>query len=407
MTRKTATKASAKTPAPAPRKRKAHHQLNDDDTLRLWVAAAGRCELCADPVGFSTTTFRELNLAERAHIIGQGEGEKSPRYDPVLSPKLGASIENVMLLCRPCHKEIDSPKTRGKYPTELLLEKKQLHEERIKFLTSLKAKRTRVVAFTTRIQQSAGGAQSPTTLHRDDMHEAILPDYFPDQHDPTRINVDLPTEESPAHWDQLRRKIARDWERLIEDDVQHLSVFSFGKMPAVMELGRRIGDARKVRPMNVRQGVATSWLKREQVPTQFKLEVSNSPAQAATDVLLLLSLSGQIEPQQYREVVPEGCPVFEITHSGVADPTEQYRPGNDWLIAEGQLREFTEAYRKMLTRITQVHGQGATIHLIAAAPTPVLLEVGRHYRPNQHPRMLIYNCVGRQFNAAFYLGEEL
>lgn len=403
------TKKTAKTKASAgkPQKRKAHHQLNEDDTLRLWVAAAGRCELCTEPVGFSTTTFRELNLAERAHIIGQGEGEKSPRFDPVLSPKLGSSIENIMLLCRACHKEIDASRTRAKYPTELLLEKKRLHEERIHFLTSLRAKRTRVVAFTTRIQQSTGGTQAPTSLHRDDMHEAILPDYFPDQHDPTRIVVDLPTKESAAHWDQMKETVRGKWERQIGDELDHLSIFSFGKMPAVIQLGHCIGDARKVRPMNVRQGAATPWLKDELVPAEFEFETLSPDMEAPnTDVVVLLSLSGEIEPHQYEGRVPDGCPMYTITHTGVTNPTAEYAPGTDWLIAESQLRQFTRLFRGLVTRIQKVHTQQTTIHLLTAAPTPVLLEVGRHYRQNQHPRLLIYNCIQQKFSPAFYLGDQ-
>jgi len=39
----------------------------------LWGKAAGRCELCNKPLYQHSITQDELNLAEAAHIVGQGE----------------------------------------------------------------------------------------------------------------------------------------------------------------------------------------------------------------------------------------------------------------------------------------------------------------------------------------------
>lgn len=261
-----------------------------------------------------------------------------------------------MLLCLECHKLIDSSATRDKYPTELLQEKKQIHEERIRYLTSLRAEQTRVVVFQTRIQQSADGtepAQTPVVLHRNDLYEAILPDFFPDQQDPSRVALDLPTDESDGHWEQLRQSITRRWERLDTDELPHLSVFCLGKMPAIMHFGRCLGDTRKVRPMNIQQGVPTRWMSNEQVAADFKYEVDYPHvSDAAADVLLLLSLSGEIEPHQYAGQVPEGISVYRITHSHLTDPTHSSTPNADWLVAESQLKEFTRLYRGLLSRIS-------------------------------------------------------
>lgn len=378
-----------------------HQNLDEWNTLLLWVAAGGRCQKCKNLLTASRTTFEELNLAERAHIFGQG-GETSPRHDPVQSPALAKSIDNVMLLCRDCHKEVDDKKTRDNYPPELLQEMKSKHEEGIRYLTSLKADRTRVIAFQTPIQQSQGASaqQKPTILHRKNMHEAILPDFFPDQENPSRIDIDLPTTESESHWEQLLQSTTRRWDRLGADELEHLSIFCLGKMPAVMHFGVLVGDARSVRTMNVQQGVATRWRSNDQIPGDFAYAVRRpeEPRGVAPNVVVVLSLSGTVEPQQYNRAVPEDAPTYEISN-----PTK-YR-NTDWLIAEKQLKDFKKLYRDLLSEIQATHGQGTVIHLVAAAPTPIVFEVGRQYRPNHHPRMLVYNCVSRQFTPAFFLGD--
>lgn len=383
------------------KKRKAHQNLNERDTLLLWVAAGGRCEMCRKLLTESGTTFSELNLAERAHIVGQG-GPTSPRHDSVLSPALATDPDNVMLLCFDCHAEIDDPKTRGRYTVDVLRGLKEAHEERIRYLTSLDAKRTRVVVFQTAIQQSRASdapAQRTTTLHREDLHETILPDHFPDQKEPSRIRIDLPTAEADSHWAQLQQSVARKWDRLDVDEMEHLSVFCLGKMPAVAYFGQQVGDARKVRTMNVQQGVPTRWRSDDQVSSSFQYVVTRpeEALRAHKDVLLLISLTGMIEEGQYVGAVPAGAAKYQIA-------TAETHRHQDWLIAEKQLKEFKQLYRALLSEIQEKHGQDTTIHLLAAAPTPVVFEIGRQYRPNHHPTLLIYNCVAMKYEAAFPLG---
>lgn len=382
---------------------KGHQNLGPDDTIRLWVAAGGRCELCLKLLNISDKSWLHLNLSERAHIIGQGDGAGSPRYDPVLSPQLANSLDNVMLLCFDCHKEIDDKQTRDRYTPEVLQKMKAAHEDRIRYLTSLEAERTRVIVFQTRIQQNRDGelpGQTNPVLHRADLYDAILPDYYPDQQEPSRISIELPTAESPEHWNQLLPTIKKKWERLDADEIPHLSVFSLGKIPAIVHLGRLVGDARKVRTMNVQQGVATRWTSDDQIPSAFEYVVTSpKKSKPAADVLLLISLSGQIEEKQYVGVVSEDMPCYQISHT-----LKPLTP--DWLIAEKQVKDFRKIYRDLLSSIQETHGQEATIHLLIAAPTAIVFEIGRQYRPNHHPKVIIYNCVGRQFQPAFQLGEH-
>lgn len=373
-----------------------HKNLGTQDTKFLWAAAGGRCQLCNKLLTESAVTFKERNIGERAHIQGQG-GPGAPRHDPHLSPTLARSLGNIMLLCLECHDEIDSDQER--FPAEMLQDVKRRHEERIRYLTSLKPKRTRVVALQTHILQGMHGGDpvyQAVTLHADDLHDAILPDHFPDQDHPNRIRLDLSTTESPSHWEQAKQLLLQKWNRMDLDELEHLSVFALGKMPAVVYFGRLLGSTRKLKVMNVQRGVPTRWKSDDQVPRDLTFEVSEPEPARGRDAVLVLSLSGTIELAQYREVMPPDAVVYEITI-----PEAHRDP--DWLVAASQLEAFSRAYKGVLGRIQKTHGQDVTIHLIAAAPTPVLIEAGRQYRPNQHPRLLVYNCVNKRFSSAFEL----
>lgn len=379
-----------------------HQNLNSWQTILLWVAAGGRCERCRKLLTESDTSYRQLNLAERAHIVGQG-GAKSPRHDAQLSPVLATSRDNIMLLCFDCHAEIDDSKTRDQFPADALRDMKALHEERIKYLTSLDAKRTRVIAFQTAIQQSRDGEaslQQQTTLHKGDLHDAILPDYFPDRSKPSFIEVDLPTEEDPAHWEQLKKTIKAKWDKQDVEGVEHLSVFCLGKIPAIVLFGRLVGNTRKVTAMNVQQGVATRWKHREQVPETFAYQVTypEESEGAKKDVVLLVSLSGLIELGQYNRATPSDAATYVISNQSAHRHV-------DWLVAEQQVIEFRTLYQRLLSEIQERHGQNATVHLLLAAPTPIVFEAGRQYRPNQHPPLRVYNCVNRRYEYALSLGE--
>ena len=382
---------------------KAHKNLNETDTRLLWVAAGGRCEICRELLTESKLSYHQVNLAERAHIVGQG-GKSSPRHDAKLSDSLATSRDNIMLLCFNCHQEIDAAETKHKWPVERLKKYKEVHEERIKYLTSLDAKRTRVLVFQTAIQQSREGEdsiQQSVSLRRDDLHDAILPDYFPDAKDPSRIRIDLPTEETSDHWNQLKTVTKKKWDKLDHEDLEHLSVFCLGKIPAVVYFGRLVGNTRGVRIMNVQQGVPTRWKSHNLVPKDFEYQVRRPEKEKCgkKDVLLIISLSGKVELNQYSTVTPSNAAVYRIDNK-----TGNFHP--DWLIVEEQVKKFQTTYQHLMSEIQEIHGQDSIVHLLIAAPTPIVFEIGRLYRPNQNPVLNIYNCVNKRFEFAFTLGVK-
>lgn len=377
---------------------KGHTNLNDFDTIRLWVAAGGRCEICNDLLTESPLTFEPLNRAERAHIVGQG-GPKAPRHHLVDSKLKADQIDNVMLLCYDCHNLIDTRSVDPQYSVENLQALKRQHEERIWYLTDLKPKRTRLVAFTTTIQQSEGEdcTQQPTSLSFQEMRDAAMPDFFPDQAEPSRLAFRPTTPESPEHWSELRKSIKRRWEKLDLEDAEHLSIFCLGKMPAVAYFGRLVGSTTTLRTMNVQEGGPVRWREASQVPENFAFEVDPLPAHlnATKDVIVCLSLSGVIENRQFHHAAPADAPVIHLS-------TREGHRHKNFLIAHKQLRDFRRAFSQLLSSIQERFGQECRIHLMMAAPAPIVFEVGRQHQAH-HPVTLLYNCISQKFHFAFTL----
>ena len=102
----------------------------------VWAKSAGRCQFqnCNEPlIGHLIAGNRGANKGYVAHIIA--DSSKGPRGDEKLSAQLANKPDNVMLLCDPCHREIDK-ENPDKYSADLLREMKREHEEWVQTVLS-------------------------------------------------------------------------------------------------------------------------------------------------------------------------------------------------------------------------------------------------------------------------------
>ena len=88
---------------------------------RLYAKSSNQCALpkCEAPI-----IVNDIPVGEICHI--RARRKKGPRYDPSLTAQDRDAYSNLLLLCRTCHKLIDSDP--GTYTSELLSEIKQMHE---------------------------------------------------------------------------------------------------------------------------------------------------------------------------------------------------------------------------------------------------------------------------------------
>jgi hypothetical protein len=90
---------------------------------RLYAKSNNRCAMpkCQDPI-----ILNEVPVGEICHI--KARNKKGPRYDAILTAIEKDDYPNLLLLCRTCHKVIDSD--QHTFTPELLAEIKSIHEEK-------------------------------------------------------------------------------------------------------------------------------------------------------------------------------------------------------------------------------------------------------------------------------------
>lgn len=164
--------------------REVRKSVSDNTRRALWGRGAGVCYMCHRPLtGDLLTGKDELNLGYVAHIVGSVSD--GPRGSKQRSSVLADSIDNLMLLCNDHHRAIDHPQHWRDYPEELLLRIKQSHEAKVAVVTQIPPDRkTTVLLF------GAGIGDHDGALSAERAKNAVFPDRYPDQREPTILGMD-------------------------------------------------------------------------------------------------------------------------------------------------------------------------------------------------------------------------
>lgn len=342
----------------------------------LWAKAAGRCEFrgCSKLVFRDGLTKQRSNLSVISHIVAYWPG--GPRGHAVRSPALCQDISNLMLTCRDHSKLIDDAALVPEYPEELLLEFKREHEERIARLTGITADaQTRILLF----QACING--SPVTINETAAVQAALPRYPADERAFTISLNDIGAITSSQAMAIASRAIEdklAELRRLEHNAVRHLSVFAQAPISLLVLLGRRLGDTRELDAFQ-RHRTTQSWAWPEvEKPQEFFHQRELRPP-TGSEVAVVLSVSGQVDLAAVTGgLLPEGTGVFEI---------RARRRGLDFLKTRARLDAFALEARSLMS---DLHEAGATkIHIFAAVPAPVAIELGRAAR-KMHGELVVY-----------------
>lgn len=332
----------------------------------LWARAAGRCEFrgCNKFLLEDTVTKKKRKINHIAHIVSWTPS--GPRGNEN-SEKLAKDISNLMLTCVEHNNLIDDPKYVDEYPVELLQQYKREHEERIRRVTGLgKDYGTRIVKMYSKIQD-----QTPQ-ISDDAIYEAIMP-YYPLD---TALNIDLTqVEDIETAKKQIKRHI--DLHVLSEESEISYSIFCMCKIPYTCYLGYVLGNKVKSEIYQFFRDTQ-DWKWKEGESGEFQI-IRPSIEQSQSDVDLLIEVSGNID----RTLIPN-YPVYSLK----AD-----KPGFLFLKTRRQVIEFVIKFRELLSEIRDMHGEKVTVHLILAAPNPIVFELGKAIMKNIDPTIVLYDKV--------------
>jgi hypothetical protein len=334
----------------------------------LWVRAAGRCELktCNRLLFVSSVTKAPINHAEMAHIWPFSD--RGPRGGTGDKPSNVDGIDNLMLLCAACHKEIDDDKDGVRFSLDLLRRWKREHEDRIRRVTGIDPLNGSHVLI-----YCAGIDGDRLRINPNDANAALFSlDMFPADENPMIIQMTSEEKDSDSeYWRREDSDLVKAFERRVEDlfsrpEFTHLSVFARAPMPLMIRLGSLISDKINTQIYQLhREPVQTwAWPRSSDGKTKFSLV---EPAGSQQQPVLILSLSAEISKDRIHAVLGHEVSIW-VFRSEIPNPEIIKSPCD--------LSAFREAIRKAIIRIDQVHGK-VPLSIFPAMPVSCAVEMGR------------------------------
>ncbi len=351
-------------------------------SLQLYARAGGCCQFrgCGKFLLEHAVTKREGNFAEQAHIYAFSKD--GPRGDKIGRPDNIHAFDNLILLCRDCHKLIDDEPLQ--FTVAILRTFKFEHDERIRRATFLAPDRETVV-----LTMTAPIRGAHVSVSRSEIMAAIAP-LYPSASNFTHIDLsDLDGQvETASYLDVASRKIDREVVKLFEGGgplarTPHVSLFAIAPMPLLAYLGARLEN--KV-PLNIfqkhRDTQNWTW-KAAGTPFSYVVRSVQEKPRGAP-VAIVLSLSGTIGVADLPPRTQRDAMIYEMTLEGaVPQPT--------FLNCAKDLANFAPAYHELLGRIAAEHGYLDAVDVFPAVPAPIAVTLGRERLLKRHPALRIYD----------------
>lgn len=356
----------------------------------VWGAAAGRCTLCNRSVLFNDDLGIPVPIAELAHNVGATS--TSPRGDSPLDRDERAEAENLLLVCRTCHKPIDDGGQLGRWTVEELLEKKRAHEERILMLTDIGADQA---AFLVRLVGSIRGTSPELT--RDTVLDAATSAGFYPQYLPTAHYADIDLD-LRSRGDQLSvedfESCAQDINQLAErvhdgvrtEAIRRVAVFAFARIPLLVRLGASLDDKLDIRVFQRhRLDGANAW---RWPNTETTASIRQTMTQRGTDparVALVLSLSGTVLREELPTEIDVRYSIYEIK------PEAPSVSGPGLVSSLGDLAQVEGAFRGFLAEVESSHGKLREVDVFLAIGVASAVTLGRVLMPNVSPALNVWD----------------
>lgn len=386
----------------------------------LWGKNAGRCAICNDRLlGEGRTHLHSINLAEMAHIRGATTADGSPRgqVEGESDDLDRESEENLLLLCRTCHKIVDDKAHVEFYTAAKLREIKADHQLFVELATE-QAGRTRTAVI--RLGGDVRGSYSMATSR--EVMDVLVANNFIGLANSQRsgqFQCEIPgvaTDE--GYWTMarsaIRRTLSKVQQAVEEEGLAHVSVFAIGPVPALVMLGAELDDKVETRVWQKHRGGSGWAYPSHDAPVAFGIDATDPAGQggAAEDVVLVCSLSAEVDTSKLPDVL-ENVPVLTLRPAGVS-PTPAIHESQESLLA------FGRAFRQMLADAEKAHPRAKRWHLVGALPVAAAVEVGRAFMRGAQPPVEVYertdletyepvltvNDLGRDTSAAHLTGSR-
>jgi hypothetical protein len=374
-------------------------KATDAQVLELWVRAGGRCEFhgCNDYLLQDRLTTTRAKLADIAHIVARSKD--GPRGDDPMPLAQRNNIENLFLACTKHHRMIDNKTLVKKYPKGILVQYKQTHEERIRYVTSLGDE------YATTVVRLIGNVRGNTaTISNEEIREAVLkssnryPRYLGGEH---HIEIDLsglPEEGGAEYWMRGMTRIRDIVERMLvpaiqKGEVRHVSLFAFARIPFLAYLGHAVSDKLPLEVYQKHRAGSEGWNWPDNQHDQRFTYIREREGDDKSSVAVMLSLSGQIQLDQLPSEIMNGFTLYSLGPEGA-------KPGRTLISSKSSLEQFRQTYSGLLRYIEANHPSARAIHVFPAVPISAALILGREIMRNVSPSLIIYDKGAIAFEKA-------
>jgi hypothetical protein len=342
----------------------------DARTLKLlWGRSAGRCampdcriELFVAEPGYDPICV----IGEMGHVVGSSDA--GPRADPDTELAARDQYENLILLCRNCHRKIDGLYVA--YPNERLREIKANHEAWVR--TALPER-----GFSTRkwrVLHLQGGIPFDAST----IGEALSPDQAADE---TQITV-TPT---GASWESIQKQLRDRIEALLsgQDPVaSRIAVFPLAPVSACLYSGFLLTNRLNVRAFQYHRDEATwSWTKPGELLTNPTFLNSLESPLPDAELIFLFQLTSPIDSSLLRADLGGKHATYECSVPN---------PSTGWLQSKTQLDELARKSREMFESASIKYPQSGRWHVLYAGPAPGAIVVGQQLNPTMIPLVQLY-----------------
>ena len=382
-------------------------RLSSDDPviLELWARAGGRCELygCNDFLLQDELTTNRAKLADIAHIVARSKD--GPRGDDPMLLSQRNKIENLFLACTKHHRLIDNKAMVARYPKEILIQYKQTHEERIRFVTGLGDENETVI-----VRMIGNIRGSTVSISNEEIRQGVLkssnryPRYLGGEN---HIEIDLRTiTENDLHqyWNRGIETIKDVIDRRItpaiqKGEIQHLSLFAFARIPFLIYLGYAIGDKLTFETFQKHRTGGESWVWPANQTAQrfvFRREVNGSDK---SRIAVMISLSGNVQIAQISSSISAAYTVYSLAPDGS-------KPSRSILSCKDSVDQFRLTYANLLREIEAAYPLAKEIHLFPAVPISAAIILGRDLLRNVSPSLIIYDKGRHGFEKAIRINAN-
>lgn len=357
---------------------------------QLWGRAAGHCEICHRSLEEDGAFKMSGNFSNIAHIRAQSAD--GPRYDENQTAGERDGIDNLLLLCPICHKNIDVD-SRDDFPVERLLSIKAEREKAIRDYASLASiPKLNIITCAYPIRGEAVSI-------KDSEWKAAVYDLGMTHASSRAFDVSAPYTEGKHAADGLQQAAAdmearvERFKEIIEEPDCLIGIFALAPQPLLIKLGTLLSDKQAAIPFQWHRNGPDWSFRNESSGVDYSFRIVREGDSNATDVALTLSLSASVNVAS----LPEGTALFPLVELA-AD-----KPGIEIVSSIEDVARFGDEVASVVSNIHERYPRIERLHVFPAAPAPLASKFGMAVNRNLFEEMVIYDKQDGKFSEALRL----